>query len=315
MPNIKLNLFNKLDKTMFYNSNVRTATELPISNIFSKWIWITLCFFMISSTTFAQTSPLRFAITPVFMNSQAKFLQEWQSYLSQKLGTPVTFIQRNSYSEITALLENNQADVAWVCGYPYIQHKKSLTLISSPLFKGAPLYQSYLIVPKADKITHSIFDLRHKLIAYSDTHSNSGNLYPKYLLWLWGESPDHFFKKMILTNSHENSIKAVAVGLVNGAFVDGYVWESLQKIQPKITQQTRIVLKSPEFGFPPIVARSDLSPDIKKRFKHILLGMDKDVQGKILLNQLLLDGFQESSPNLYDSIQQMQSLVDGLVFK
>jgi phosphonate transport system substrate-binding protein len=95
-----------------------------------------------------------------------------------------------------------------------------------------------------------------------------------------GETPESFFGKIIYTYSHDNSIKAVALSLVDGAAVHGHIWEYFNRRDPEFTSKTRIIKKSVPFGNPPVVASSHLPESTKDQIRKILLGMHKDSEGK-----------------------------------
>ena len=98
-------------------------------------------------------------------------------------------MQRGSYREITELLTRDELDFAWVCGYPYARNKAVMRLLAMPLYRGKPLYQSYLIVPASDRRTESFADLKGAIFAYSDPNSNSGYLVPQYEMLRAGSTP------------------------------------------------------------------------------------------------------------------------------
>ena len=47
-----------------------------------------------------QAVELRIGLTPVFLDDQVAFLNEWREYLATRLGRPVAFVQRGSYREV-----------------------------------------------------------------------------------------------------------------------------------------------------------------------------------------------------------------------
>lgn len=248
---------------------------------------------------------LRVGLTPVFLDDQIAFLNAWRSYLQHRLTAAVDFVQRGSYREIINLLLQDKLDAAWVCGYPYVRNRPALNLLAVPLFAGRPLYRSYLIVPARDTTTRSLFDLRGKVFAYSDPDSNSGYLYPAYRLLKANESSADFFGKSFFTWAHRKVVEAVAVGIASGGAVDGYVWETLARRRPDLTDRTRVVERSPEFGFPPFVARAGMPRASFAAFRQVLLQMNQDPQGRLLLAQLNLDGFVGGHDSLFDGIEQM----------
>lgn len=257
----------------------------------------------------ATQPPLRVGLTPVFLDDQARFLKDWRAYLERRLQREVRFVQRGSYREIVDLLQQGQLDLAWLCGFPYVRYRAQLRLLAVPLYHDQPLYESYLIVPATDAATRSILDLRGKVFAYSDPDSNSGFLFTQFELQRLKESPASFFGKTFFTWGHRKVVEAVAVGLAQGGAVDGYVWDTLQLLYPTLTQRTRIVVRSPKFGFPPFVARRSMAGDDFAAVRSVLLTMSADAQGRELLAALNLSGFTVGSDALFDSVQLMSRAI------
>lgn len=254
----------------------------------------------------------RIGLTPVFLDDQASFLADWRHWLEARLGRGVEFVQRGNYRDVVGLVRSRKLDSAWICGYPYVRYRQELELIAAPLWRGKPLYQSYIIVAAGDTRTRSLVDLRDKVFAYSDPDSNSGCLFPRYLLASRGENPTRFFSRVFFTWSHRNVVEAVATGLAAGGAVDSYVWETLDELDPNMTRRTRIVERSPPFGHTPFVAHRDGEPADRLRLQQTLTQMADDPAGAALLRRLRLDGFVAGSPQLYEGIAQMAERVGPL---
>lgn len=252
-----------------------------------------------------RSERIRIGLTPVFLDDQVGFLNDWRSYLESRLGRPVEFVQRGSYREIVDLIRQDKIQFAWLCGFPYVRNKTRLRLLAVPVHGGQPLYQSYLIVPESDSSTQSILDLRDKVFAYSDPDSNSGFLFPQYQLTQAKVRTTNFFRRSFFTYSHRNVIEAVAARVAHGGAVDGYVWNTLRLTHPELTMRTRIVARSPYFGFPPLVAGSGVPADDFTTMRAVLLSMHESTDGKLLLRQLNLDRFDSGSIQLFDGIERM----------
>jgi len=262
----------------------------------------------LASKTRAQAQ-LRIGLTAVFLDDEIRFLLRWRAYLEQRLGRKVEFVQRGRYRETVELLREGHLEAAWICGFPYVRFRRELRLLAVPLFEGKPLYRSYLIVPASDSGTRSILDLRGKVFAFSDPDSNSGFLYPNYVLRTAGEPPEAFFKRAFFTWAHRKVVDAVSTKLAHGGSVDGYVWETLRLAPGRLTEGTRVVSRSPEFGHPPIVVRANLAPELAQDLRDAFTGMTRDAEGKALLATLNLDGFALGSDQLFDSIEAMWRIV------
>jgi phosphonate transport system substrate-binding protein len=249
--------------------------------------------------------PVRIGLTPAFVHDEHGLMEEWRRYLEGKLGRPVEFIQRDSYRETMDLIQLEKLDFAWICDYPFIHLKDQVRLLAVPLNQGRPFYRSYLIVSADDKARNSMRDLRNSVFAYADPYSNTGYLAPRYQVRQIGENPTAFFKKTFFTWSHRKAIEAVASGLAQGAAVDSYVWDTLARMRPDITSKTRIIDRSPEYGFPPFVAQRGVNGEDYRTVQAVLLGMQNDPQGKLLLDRLNLDGFVTGHKSMYDDVAKM----------
>jgi phosphonate transport system substrate-binding protein len=258
----------------------------------------------------ASSQPLRFGLTPVVLDDRIAFLDAWADWIESQFGRPVVFVQRSRYREILDLLLQGRLDLAWICGYPYVRNRSRLDLIAVPRFRGHPVYQSYFIVG-ADSQIQRLHGLEGRLFAWADPDSNSGYLYPRFRLTSDGKDPDRFFRRTFFTWGHPRSVEAVAEGLADGAAVDSYVWETLARGHPELTARTRVLERSPDFGFPPIVAGPALSEPDRQAIRRVLLSQVQDAAGRTLLNELNLDSFGLETPDLYDDIARMAGRLTG----
>ncbi len=256
----------------------------------------------------AQAPTIRFGITAVFLYDRLRMLGRWQAYLEAATGARVQFVQRGVYSPIIDGLRAGQIDVAWICGFPYVLHAREFHLLAVPLWRGRPLYQSYLIAGSHSAAT-ALADLRGRSFAFSDPLSNSGYLYVRYLLAQQKQRIDDFFGRSFFAHSHPNVVEAVAEGLAEGGAVDGYVWEVLAQVMPALTQRTRVLQRSPHFGFPPLVAGAHVEAASRARVQQALLAMHEAPDGRAVLAELRLDRLDAGKPALFDSIAEMARTV------
>ncbi len=252
-------------------------------------------------------SRLRFAVAPVL--SPRATLENYEAlaaYLGERLGRPVELVQGKSYAEINALVRAGDVSFALVCSGAYVQGRREFGMqaLVVPVVNGETTYRSYLIVP-SDSPDRGWEDLRNKRFAFTDPLSNTGRLVPVYVLSRMGEVPERFFKDFIFTYSHDNSIEAVAEGLVDGAAVDSLVYDYLAQTNPALAAKTRIVWKSPAYGINPVVVHPKVDPELRARLAAILLGVDSDLKGREVLARLGVDAFVMPDPSAYDSIEEM----------
>jgi phosphonate transport system substrate-binding protein len=245
---------------------------------------------------------IRFGLTPVFLSNDLDLLDDLKLYLRSATGCDVALITQRTYQEVTALLVSGDLDAAWICGYPYQRFRDELELIAMPVWRGGSLYQSYLIVD-AKRNAASLSDCRNDIHAFSDPDSNSGYLVTRSYVSDLNESLSTFFKTTFFTYSHRNVIRAVASGLAMSGSVDGYVFEVMTRLEPVLVSRTKVIVKSPWYGFPPIAAPADPSKRaIQLALRNAFLDMPSSALGKRILERLGLDGFALPQSSLYDGI-------------
>ncbi|MBS1132669.1 MAG: phosphate/phosphite/phosphonate transporter, periplasmic binding protein [Proteobacteria bacterium] len=232
--------------------------------------------------------------------------RELLDYLGRKSGHSIQLIQRRTYDEVNALFPKGDIDLAFICTGPFAASREKLGFqaLATPQVRGQPYYQSYLIVHK-DSPLQKFDDLRGRVFAFTDPDSNTGAMVPRFWLAQLGETPESFFSKTIFTYSHDNSILAVAKGLVDAAAVDGHQWEYFEHFSPAYTSKTRVIRKSQPFGSPPLVASDRLKYDVRSKTQEIMLSMHTDPEGKRILENLLIDRFVAPREEWYEPARAM----------
>jgi phosphonate transport system substrate-binding protein len=67
-------------------------------------------------------------------------------------------------------------------------------------------------------------------------------------------------------------------------------------------QQSELIQQSETFGFPPLVYRTGVDPELRARMTEALLTMHRDPEGLALLAELMLDRFIDAPSSLYDNV-------------
>ena len=225
-------------------------------------------------------------------------------YIEKKLNISIKLKQRKTYEEVNNLLKDGKLDLAFICSGAYVVAKRKfpVKLLAAPQVNGKPYYQAYIIVNKNSEI-ETFDDLKGKSFAFTDPLSNSGY---KYVIKLINEKRttyEDYFSNTIFTFAHDYSIQAVARELVDGAAVDGLVYEYLKAKHPERVANVKIIKKSEYFGIPPFVYTSKSNPETIEKIREILINMHKDETGKKILNDLQIEKFVIVEPSLYKTIE------------
>jgi phosphonate transport system substrate-binding protein len=246
-------------------------------------------------------------ITPV---DAVKYYQSIIDYIGEQVGRPVQMVHRRTYEEMDALLEQGAVDAAFICSAPYVKNREKfgVELLVAPSVNGRPNYHSYIVVHK-DSSLKSFADLKGKVFAFTDPKSNTGKLYPTYLLKTMGATPEQFFKRHIYSYGHNKSVELVAKHIVDGAAVEDLVYENMLKTGSPYARQTRIIKRSPPYGTPPVVVTRGVSPELRDRMRDAFLNMNKSEKGKAVLEAMMIDGFVRIADAAYGPIREMERAV------
>ena len=207
--------------------------------------------------------PLRVAVAAMVSPKETlELYRQLLTYLGHKTGKDLELVQRKTYGEVNEMLGKGLIDLAFVCSGPYVtgKDKYGFVLLAVPEVHGHPTYSAYLIVNKESNF-HRLEDLKGHTFAFTDPDSNTGRLVPLAWLAALHTTPEAFFGRIIYTYSHDNSIMAVARGLVDGAAVDGLIWDYYEKKNPAFTvqnpnhQKIRTLLYSAARRLPPVSRR------------------------------------------------------------
>ncbi len=258
--------------------------------------------------------PLRVSVAAVISpRSTVESYQPLLDYLSKALQRPVELVQRRTYQETNDLLESGEVDIAFVCTSAYVigHDDFNMRLLVAPSVNGNATYQSFLIVP-TDSQAQTIADLQQTVFAFTDPISNSGRVYPTYLVQQLGYTPETFFKRTFFTYSHDDAIYAVANGLADGAAVDSLVYEYALERNPTLAQKIRVIHQSPTFGIPPVVISPNLRPQTIAMLQEVLLNMKNTSDGKTVLSALGIDDFILIEDSAYESARTLISQVGDL---
>lgn len=241
-----------------------------------------------------------------------KYYVELLELIGDQMGSDVIFVQRKTYAEVNKMLKRRELDLAFVCSGPYVSGKSEFgaEIIAVPVCHGEKVYYSYFIAHKESQIK-SFQDYRGKVFAFTDPLSNTGYMVPRFYLARLGETPEHYFKRIFFTHSHDNSIQAVADGLADGAAVDSLIYEFMQVKNPDLTEKTFIVEKSPPYGIPPVVTHHSMDPRIKAKLKNVFFSVHENPIGKRILDNLQIDRFVEGDDKDYDTVRELQNFLNS----
>ncbi|HEY3346996.1 MAG TPA: phosphate/phosphite/phosphonate ABC transporter substrate-binding protein [Nitrospirota bacterium] len=275
-------------------------------------LFVVIGFASISQVALAEEPPLKVGIAAMISPKETiKCYTNMLNYLSEKMGKKITIVQRDNYAEMDSMLEKNEVSVAFVCSGPYVKdHSKfGAELLVAPQVHGKAYYQAYIIA-NVNSTAQSIDDFKGKKFGFTDPKSNTGKLVPTFMVAKkFNMTPEAFFSKVEYTGSHDKSIEAVGKKAIDGASVDGLIYDYIAAKNPAFTKQTKIIDRSPLYGIPPIVVNKNIDPEVKKQLRDAFLNLHRDPKGKAILDSMMIEKFVVVKDSNYDTVRGMENFV------
>ena len=293
-----------------------------------KTLICVICLFVMvtfSASAFAAAKNVKMVVTAAFVSDKGMDVYEdMTKYFSRKLGWNINVVSGLSYSEADEMLDSGMIQIGGVCGLPYV-HKFAegkYELLAIPVmglkkgvWKDAPGYEdvpgkyySYTIVRK-DSPVKSWEDLKGKTYAINDLGSNSGYNMPRYqLVKIGAKSWQDYFSKVVISGSHEESIRMVSKGIIDSSSVDSLVLDFDRSIGDLDALNVKVikVLHPGGAGAPPMVISKKADPSIKQALQEVMLNMHKDPEGKEIMKKALMQRFDSPDDSNYNDIRKME---------
>lgn len=230
------------------------------------------------------------------------------AHLSSKLGRDIELTVGKDYNELF------QADLAFVCGLPYVLYTIPhlsyfpIEAITAPVLRGdrfqdRPIYFSDVIVHK-DSPFQSFADLRGCSWAYNEPQSQSGYGITRYWLVKLGET-DGYFNDVVQTGFHQKSIQMVCDSEVDASAIDAQVLAVELRDHPPLADQLRVIDSLGPSSIQPLAAARHLPTALKQDIQAIFAEIHHDPTGRAVLDRGFIDRFVAVSDADYNDIRDM----------
>jgi phosphonate transport system substrate-binding protein len=175
-----------------------------------------------------------------------------------------------------------------------------VTLVAAPVIDGQTRDAAALVVAATSSVTR--LEQLEGARAVVRPRTLSGEKYAYWLLGRRGTEPGAFFGSLLDADSQDDALKKVADGAADAAFV------RRSSLAAWPDGSFRVIAVSPEFGAPPVVARTSLDPDIVRRVRETLVNIDARTD---LPGSSVLDGFIPVSDDDYAFARVLNATTSG----
>ncbi len=230
--------------------------------------------------------------------------------IGKRFNRPVKFTVGQVYADVFA------ADVAFICGLPYVRRATSQTLpvpleaIAAPVLIGErycdkPIYFSDVIV-RYDSPSTQFSDLRGTRWAFNEPESQSGYGITRYHLLQMGET-DGFFSEVINAGYHQEAIRMVCDGRIDAAAIDSHVLALALRDTPELASQIRTIATLGPSTIQPVTVRANMPSDEKSALQQALTTLHDDPPAQRELARGLVARYVALDDSAYADIRQMEA--------
>ena len=236
--------------------------------------------------------------------------------VGRALGTPTQLIEGDGFEQ----LGDGSVDVAFLCGLPYVrlcrERPGMLRPLAAPVLDEAryhdrPVYFSDVIVRRESPF-RSFADLRGHSWAYNDPDSFSGCLLVRHHLLQMGET-EAFFGRLAFSGRHQESIRKVLDGEVDGSAIDSQVLAVEVLRNPYFAGEFRVIAILGPSTIPSVVATAGVPKDVQARLCDALCELGRDPVSRNVLASGLIRRFTPIDDRAFDDIRQKLAAVENAV--
>lgn len=205
--------------------------------------------------------------------------------------------------------------ISQTCGYP-LTHvlRGKVQLLGLPAYAcdGCTpdgFYSSLLVVPASSNL-HSLAACRQRRAVFNNHDSMSGLLALRHAARQeagaqGGDAP--FFAAALETGGHRHSLSKVAAGEADIAVIDAVTFALLQRIDPELTRQVRVIGKTQQVPGLPFITSNATDEQAMSRLRAALNNAFSDPDLANVRAELLLSGISFPDPVSYDLILELEA--------
>ncbi|QZY57205.1 phosphate/phosphite/phosphonate ABC transporter substrate-binding protein [Crassaminicella profunda] len=210
-----------------------------------------------------------------------------------------TVIVKN-YEAVNQGINDGIIDVGWFSPLAYVnaREKSNVIPIATPKVRGQTTYNGYIIARK-DSCIETLSDLKNKCFGYVDVNSASGYLYARHILELNNLDPDKIFSKATFMGNHDNVIKGVLSGELDGGATYDEAIENL-KAKGFSINDLRIIGSIDNIPKDAIAVSPKISNDLMEKLKDSFISFKANDE-----SNTLIQGFKESRDENYNVVRKI----------
>jgi phosphonate transport system substrate-binding protein len=237
--------------------------------------------------------------------------------VGRRLGIETELVVETSYESCRA----DRNEVCFVCSLPYVTFERQGLDLAVPVaapvlrgerYRGRPIYFSDVIVHR-DSPVRSFLDLRGRSWAYNEPLSHSGYGITRYHLVQMGETHG-FFGRVVEAGFHQDAIRMVARGDIDGSAIDSQVLAVELRDHPELAEQLRVVEILGPSTIQPVAVSRRVPEELREEIRGVLVTMAEDPRVRERLAIGMVDRLVAVDASSYDDIRMMVDACEAAGF-
>ncbi|MBT6175647.1 MAG: putative selenate ABC transporter substrate-binding protein [Deltaproteobacteria bacterium] len=229
------------------------------------------------------------------------------AYLSEELGTEVTYVPVTDYGAAVQALAAGQIDFAWLGGFTHVQARTMAGAVPLTM-RGIDRDFKTVFIANAQSGVEKVEDIRGKTLSFGSKSSTSGHLMPR-----------HFMKtqfsldvaadlegKPVFSGAHDATAKIVESGKVAAGALNKQVWDRMVTQEKVDTAKVKLIWTTPGYVDYVWTAGKEVDALLQDKFKKAFLKLDGTNEKHQAV--LALQGaakFVPAAPSDFDAIESV----------
>ncbi len=230
------------------------------------------------------------------------------TYLTDEIGIPVSGFVTTDHAAAIEALRNGDADISFMGALPVVIAEREIDAVPilAEVYRGRSNYTSRVFV-RRDSGIETLADLKDRSIAFADPISESGYLYPADMFYAAGlveegAELDTFFSDVFFAGGYQQSMQALANGLVDAAGSSEYADLLLS---PGQRAEVTFVAESDPIPSHAVIARPGLEKKVREGFVRAMLKLNQPNHRYLLKYVYSPDGYERADPATFIPVRQL----------
>jgi len=254
---------------------------------------LTLSFY---TTQSISSETLTFGIVP--QQSASKLAKLWTpiiEHINNKTGLSIKFATAKNIPSFEERLAKGEYDFAYMNPYHFTVYNQkpgyhAIAKASNKSIKG-------ILVTKKNSSIKNLQDLENSTIAFPAPAAFAATILTQADLL---KSQVNFSSKYV--SSHDSVYRSVAKGIYSAG---GGVVRTFKNVDPKINEQLNILWTTKGYTPHAISYHPNISENIALKIQQVLVEMANSKEGKKLLRNIKISGFEKAVDSDWDDVRQL----------